>query len=85
MDLKSERTDRIDNVFWERFVENVYDALDYEKPMTAKDIEKALIERKWGLPKISNINKAINNELKNRVQKIGKSKWIKITPAANST
>lgn len=78
MDLKSDRTDRIDKVFWQRFVDTVYDSLDYERPMSSKDIEKALIDKKWGLPKISSINKAINNDLKEKVQKVGKSKWIKI-------
>jgi hypothetical protein len=78
MDLKSERTDRVEKIFWERFVDTIYDSLDYEKPMDAKDLEKALIQKRWGIPKISAINKAINNDLKDKVSKVGKSKWIKI-------
>ena len=46
--------------------------------MNSKDIEKVLIEIRWGLPKISSINKAINNDLKGKVKKVGKSNWIKI-------
>jgi hypothetical protein len=79
MDLRSDRTDRIDKVLWDRFVETIYESLDYNTPFSAKDIEKILIEKKWGLPKISSINKAINDDLKDRVVKIGKSKWIKKT------
>jgi hypothetical protein len=77
MDLISDRTDRIDKVFWDRFVEMIFESLDYKTPSSAKDIEKILINKKWGLPKISSINKAINEDLKDRVVKIGKSKWIK--------
>jgi hypothetical protein len=77
MDLRSDRTDRIDRVFWQRFVDAIFDSLDYKKPLSEKDIEKVLIDRKWGLSKISSINKAINEDLKDKVVKIGKSKWIK--------
>lgn len=77
MDLRSDRTDRIDKVFWQRFVDTIFDSLDYDTPLSGKDIEKILINRKWGLPKISSINKAINEDLKDKVVKIGKSKWIK--------
>jgi hypothetical protein len=80
MDLRSDRTDIIDKVFWQRFVDTILEVLDYETPLSAKEIEKILIYKKWGLPKKSFINKAINTDLKDKVVKIGKSKWIKKAP-----
>lgn len=77
MDLRSERTDSIDKVFWDRFVEAIFESLDCKKSFSAKDIKKILIDKKWGLPEISSINKALNDDLRDRVVKIKKSKWIK--------
>jgi hypothetical protein len=77
MTTESDRVKRYYEASWQRFVENVYEMLDSNTPMSAKEIEKKPIESRWGLPKISNINKALNNDLKGKVHKIGKSRWTK--------
>lgn len=46
MDLRIERTDSIDKVFWDRFVEAIFESLDCKKSFSAKDIKKILIDKK---------------------------------------
>jgi hypothetical protein len=77
MTTESDRLKRYYEASWQRFVESIYEMLDNNLPLSTKDIEKKLIENKWGLPKRSDINIALNNDLNGKVQKVGKSKWTK--------
>jgi hypothetical protein len=69
---KPDNLTRLDKRFWDDFVLEVYKTLDDKISHSPKDIEKILLEKKWGHSKINLINKALNTDLKSKVIKAGK-------------
>jgi len=68
----------LDKRFWTDFVTVVYDTLDDKNAMTSKQIAKILVDKNWGHPKINLITKALDEDLKDKVQKIGKKNYLKL-------